>query len=109
MKKKIYRVTFLNQSKVYELYARNVNHGYLPGFIEVSGLVFGERSSVVVDPSEERLKQEFAEVSITHIPFHSMIRIDEVAKQGTAKISDAASGSTITPFPSNLIDSRKPE
>jgi hypothetical protein len=109
MKKKIYRITFLNQSKVYELYATDVNHGYLPGLIEVSGIVFGERSSVVVDPSEEKLKQEFAGVSVTHIPFHSVIRIDEVTKQGAAKISDAATGSTVTPFPSNFIDSGKPE
>lgn len=109
MKKKLYRVTFLNQSKAYELYATDVNHGYLPGFIEISGLLFGERSSVVVDPSEERLKQEFAGVSVTHIPFHSLIRIDEVTKQGSAKISDATTGSTVTPFPSHFVDRGKPE
>lgn len=109
MKKRLYRITFLNQSKVYELYATDVNHGYLPGMIEIAGIVFGERSSLVVDPSEEKLKQEFADVSVTHIPFHSLIRVDEVSKQGSAKISDAAAGSTVTPFPSNFVDSRKPD
>jgi Domain of unknown function (DUF1820) len=58
--RRTYRVTFLNQGKVYEIYARNVAHGEMFGFIEVSDIVFGERSQVVVDPSEESLKHEFS-------------------------------------------------
>lgn len=108
MNKRLYRVTFLNQSKVYELYATKVNGGFLAGFIEISGFLFGERSSVVVDPSEEKLKNEFADVSSTQVPFHAIIRVDEVTRQGTSKISDAA-GSTVTPFPSHFIDSKRPE
>ena len=46
----IFRIMFVNQGKVYEVYARKVNHGELFGFIEVEELVFGERSSVVLDP-----------------------------------------------------------
>ena len=56
----IFRIMFVNQGKVYEVYARKVSHGELFGFIEVEELVFGERSSVVLDPSEERIKGEFA-------------------------------------------------
>ena len=59
----IFRIVFVNQGKVYEIYARKVSHGTLLGFIEVEELVFGERSSVVVDPTEERIKSEFAGVS----------------------------------------------
>ena len=55
----IYKVTFLNQGKVYEIYARSIDQGSLFGFIEIEELVFGERTSLVVDPSEERLKTEF--------------------------------------------------
>jgi len=33
-----------------------VSHGNLFGFIEVEELVFGERSTVVVDPAEEKIK-----------------------------------------------------
>ena len=50
----IYKVIFMSQGKVYEVYARNVSHGSLFGFVEVEKLVFGTRTSVVVDPSEER-------------------------------------------------------
>ena len=50
---------FMNQGKIYEIYARSISHGDLFGFIEVDKLVFGERTSVVVDPSEERIKSEF--------------------------------------------------
>ena len=53
----IFKVMFVNQGKVYEVYARKVSHGALFGFIEVEELVFGERSSVVVDP-RRRAHQE---------------------------------------------------
>jgi hypothetical protein len=89
---------FVHQGKVYEVYARKVSQGDLFGFLEVEGLVFGERSTLVVDPSEERIKAEFEGVKRTYLPLHSVLRVDEVPKQGTAKIS-AFEGGNITPFP----------
>lgn len=98
--KQIYKIIFNNQGKVYEIYAKNVLHGELFGFIEVEKLVFGERSSIVVDPSEENLKNEFEGVERTFIPMHSIIRIDEVQKEGTAKITEGASkDGNVMPFP----------
>lgn len=94
----IFKVVFVNQGKVYEVYARKVSHGALFGFIEVEELVFGERSSVVLDPTEERIKSEFAGVKRTYLPIHSIVRIDEVRKQGVSKIS-ALEGANVTPFP----------
>ncbi len=94
----IFKVLFLNQGKVYEIYAKKVTHGGLFGFIEMEDIVFGERSSVVVDPNEERIKTEFDGVRRSFLPLHSVIRIDEVKKQGTAKIS-AFEGGNVTPFP----------
>lgn len=94
----IFKVVFANQGKVYEIYARKVSYGSLFGFVEVEELVFGERSAVVVDPSEERVKAEFEGVKRTYLPMHSVLRIDEVRKQGVSKIS-AAEGSNVTPFP----------
>jgi hypothetical protein len=85
-KKRLYKVHFINQGKVYEVYARRVSQSSLLGFIEIEDLVFGEKSSVVIDPSEERLRTEFDGVPVTYVPIHSVIRIDEVDKQGTAKI-----------------------
>ena len=78
----IFKVVFVNQGKVYEIYARKVSHGSLFGFIEVEELVFGERSAVVVDPSEEKVKAEFEGVKRTYLPLHSVLRIDEVRTAG---------------------------
>jgi len=94
----IFKVMFVNQGKVYEVYARKVAHGELFGFVEVEELVFGERSSVVVDPGEEKIKSEFKDVRRTYLPMHSIIRIDEVDKQGTAKISKLEGGN-VAQFP----------
>jgi hypothetical protein len=94
----IYKIFFMGQGKVYEIYARSVGHGDLFGFIEVEELVFGERTTVVVDPAEERIKTEFQGVKRTFIPMHSIIRIDEVEKQGISKVSKAE-GSNVTQFP----------
>jgi hypothetical protein len=88
----------LNQGKVYEIYARSVTQGDLFGFLAVEELVFGERSSVVVDPSEERIRSEFAGVRRSYIPLHAVLRVDEVEKQGVSKIS-AAEGGNVAQFP----------
>ena len=97
--KTLYKIVFVSQGQVYEVYAREVSHGGLFGFIEVEELVFGERSSVVVDPSEERIKSEFENVKRTYLPMHSIIRIDEVEKQGTSKITKAEGNVTQFPMP----------
>lgn len=97
----IFRVVFVNQGKVYEIYARKVSHGGLFGFIEVEELVFGERGGVVVDPSEERIRSEFSGVKRSYLPLHSIIRIDEVQKHGASKIS-VLEGGNVTAFPAAL-------
>ena len=94
----IFKVIFANQGKVYEIYARKVSHGSMLGFVEVEELVFGERSAVVVDPSEEKVKGEFEGVKRTYLPMHSVLRIDEVRKTGVSKIS-ALEGSNVAQFP----------
>jgi hypothetical protein len=97
----IFKIMFVNQGKVYEVYARKVSQGRLFGFIEVEELVFGERSTVVLDPGEERIKSEFTGVKCTMLPMHSILRIDEVKKQGVSKIS-AFEGSNVSQFPMGM-------
>lgn len=94
----IFKVVFANQGKVYEIYARKVSHGALWGFVEVEELIFGEKSQVLVDPSEEKVKAEFEGVKRTYLPMHSILRIDEVRKQGISKIS-AVEGANVAQFP----------
>ncbi|MAT50761.1 MAG: hypothetical protein CMK32_06215 [Porticoccaceae bacterium] len=99
-KEPIYRIIFLNQGQVYEIYARQVYQSELWGFLEAEEFVFGERSQVIVDPSEEKLKNEFSSIKRSFIPVHSIIRIDEVEKEGACKISDAKGGNVAQfPFP----------
>ena len=98
-KKTLYRVIFMSQGQVYEIYAREVGHGTMFGFIEVEQIVFGERSTVVVDPSEEKIKSEFKHVTRTYLPLHSIIRIDEVEKQGASKISKLEGNVAQFPMP----------
>lgn len=95
----IFKVIFHNQGKVFEIYARKVGHGSLFGFIEVEELIFGEKSTVVVDPSEEKIQTEFAGVKRTYLPLHSVIRIDEVRKSGVSKVSAADAASNVAQFP----------
>ncbi|MEM7543750.1 MAG: DUF1820 family protein [Pseudomonadota bacterium] len=98
--KTTYRITFHNQGKIYEIYALDVHQSGLFGFIEIENIVFGEKTAVVVDPSEESLKTEFEGVTRTYLPMHSVIRIDEVEKSGQGKITDSKDvGATVTPFP----------
>jgi hypothetical protein len=97
---------FVNQGKVYEIYARKVGHGDLFGFIEVEDVLFGERSTVVLDPSEERIKSEFEGVKRTFLPMHSVLRIDEVKKHGTSKITVLeGAGANVAQFPMPLYSS----
>ncbi len=102
--KPIYRIQFTNLGQVYEIYAREIHQSHLYAFIEVEELLFGERTQVVVDPAEEKLKSEFEGVKRSLIPMHSVLRIDEVDKQGTAKVSEAkGAGDKVTPFPSPIM------
>ena len=103
--RRLYRVSYLSQGQVYEIYARQVSQGGLLGFVEVEELVFGERTQVVVDPSEERLQREFEGVKRSYLPMHSILRIDEVEKEGVSRVAPSSDSSEkrevgkITPFP----------
>ncbi|MHB1515505.1 MAG: DUF1820 family protein [Acidiferrobacteraceae bacterium] len=98
--KPVYRILFNNQGSVYELHAKHVAQGMLYAFVEIEDIIFGERSNVLIDPSEERLKAEFGGVQRTYIPLQAVIRIDEVSKGGVNKIYAATGEKTnVARFP----------
>ena len=101
----IYKVIFINQGQVYEVFARQIYQSDLYGFIEVEEFIFGEKTQVVVDPSEEKLKAEFENVNRSYIPIAAVIRIDEVEKEGNAKIVEIKD-SKVAPFPVSFIPSK---
>ncbi|MDQ3776557.1 MAG: DUF1820 family protein [Pseudomonadota bacterium] len=84
---------FHNQGRVYEV--------GLFGFVEIGDLVFGTRTSLVLDPAEEQLKSEFTGVGRSYIPMHAIIRIDEVEKEGPVKVTPIKGdgGGNVMPFP----------
>ena len=105
--KTLYRVTFAYLDAVYEIYARKIHESDMFGFLVIEDFVFGENTSLVVDPSEERLKLEFNSVKRTFVPIHSVFRIDEVSKHGVAKVRDKSSDVnkvTLFPVPSKSKD-----
>jgi hypothetical protein len=104
---RIFRITFVNQGKLYELFAESVRQAEIFGFLEIEGLIFGENSSVVIDPGEEKLKSEFDGVSRSLVPIQAVLRVDEVEKRGTSKILELDGNANVTPFPGNLFNPGK--
>ena len=96
----VFKVIFQNQGEVFEVYARQIFQSELWGFIEVEEFVFGERSQLLVDPSEEKLKAEFSDVKRSYIPMTSIVRIDEVEKEGKVKVTEAKGSGNVKTFPS---------
>jgi hypothetical protein len=93
----LYRIQFMNNGKNYQLYVRELRQSTLFGFIEIGDFVFDSQSTVLVDPSAEKLKTEFSGVSRSYIPINAVIRIDTVTERGSARISEL--GANVTPFP----------
>ena len=98
--KTLHKITFLSHGKIYALFARRVESGRLWGFVEVSDLVFDVHDGLVIDPTEERLREEFRDTRTLHLPMQSVLRIEDVERKGQSSIRDAESGEkVVTPFP----------
>jgi len=97
--KALYKIIFLNNGKVYELFAESVTTSGLWGFVEVSNLVFETGEGIVVDPTEEKMRQEFSGAKVLHLPMQCVLRVEEVEKRGKCLIRDRESGEKVTPFP----------
>jgi hypothetical protein len=94
--RRVYRVLFFQQGEVYEVYAKQIAQGSLFGFVEL----FGERSELLVDPSQEKLASEFKDVERAYVPMHAVLRIDEVAKEGVSRITKIeGEAANVAPFP----------
>ena len=101
----IYRIYFHSHGQIYEVYARSFYQSDVYGFVVIEDYIFGERSQMVIDPAEDKLRSEFETVQRSFIPMHAVIRIDEVEKEGVAKITDS-SGSNVAPFPMPVPDKK---
>jgi len=86
--------------EVYEVFAKQIFQNDMYGFIEVENYIFNKDKQLVVDPSSEKLKNEFSDVQRSYIPINAIIRIDEVKETGEAKIKE--NKEQVSPLPLNI-------
>lgn len=98
--KSVYKIIFMQLGEVYEVFAKQIFQSDMYGFIEVENYIFNKDKQLVVDPSSEKLKNEFSDVQRSYIPMNAIIRIDEVEETGEAKIKE--NKGQISPFPLNI-------
>ncbi|MEK9779978.1 MAG: DUF1820 family protein [Gammaproteobacteria bacterium] len=99
-KSNVYKIKFIQLGEIYEVFARHIYQSEMYGFIEVEEYIFNRDKQLVVDPTSEKLKNEFLNVERSYIPLNSIIRIDEVDELGEAKITE--NKGQVSPFPLNI-------
>ena len=106
-KSNVYKIKFIQLGEIYEVFARHIYQSEMYGFIEVEEYIFNRDKQLVVDPTSEKLKNEFLNVERSYIPLNSIVRIDEVNETGEAKIKE--NKGQVSPFPLNIQPSNKKE
>ncbi len=99
-KSNVYKIKFIQLGEIYEVFARHIYQSEMYGFIEVEKYIFNRDKQLVVDPTSEKLKNEFLNVERSYIPLNSIVRIDEVDELGEAKITE--NKGQVSPFPLNI-------
>lgn len=99
-KSNVYKIKFIQLGEIYEIFARHIYQSEMYGFIEVEEYIFNRDKQLVVDPTSEKLKNEFLNVERSYIPLNSIVRIDEVDELGEAKITE--NKGQVRPFPLNI-------
>ena len=70
----LYKIVFMQGEEQCELYAAGITEDSLMGFVEVDEIYFNHHdSNLVLNTTEEKLKQKFKGVKTTYIPLHSLI------------------------------------
>ncbi len=92
-----YRVTFSHEDELYQVCAREVSTSDLLGLIEIGDFIFPE-NKLVYNPGEERIKREFEGIHRTWVPYHAIVRIDEISdsRESEVKIVPFESGRKAT-------------
>ena len=101
-----FRILFTQAEKMCEIYARYISEETLMGFIEVEELVFNEGASLLVDPTEERMKTEFSNVKRCYIPMHAIVRIDEVMNVAKGTETPGKRAGNVSHFPNVAVSSQ---
>lgn len=76
----IYKVFFTWKEKEIELTAKKLDLTH-PYFVSIKDLVFPEKKSLIIDPSEDEILKRFGECEHLMIPFQSVSLIEELSEQ----------------------------
>ena len=89
-----YRIHFTWKEKTRIIESRSLDMTH-PYFVSITGLIFPERSAVIIDPDGDELRREFGSAEHLMIPFQSVQLIEEHQSKG-----DRATGETgkVIPF-----------
>ncbi len=78
-------VSYTRDEELYQVCAHTVAPSDLYGLIEIGDFIF-PKNKLVYNPGEERIKREFSGIKRTWIPYHTIVRIDEVAATRESEI-----------------------
>ncbi|MGE4317947.1 MAG: DUF1820 family protein [Deferribacterales bacterium] len=79
MNKKLYKIIFIDEDKKTQtLHASYVNPSSFLGLIEISDIVFIDKSEIIISPDDGKLKENFKNVERSFIPLNYIVRIDEI-------------------------------
>jgi hypothetical protein len=79
MRKKLFKVIFMDEEKkIQTIHASKLNPSSFLGLVEISDIVFIDRSEIIISPDDGNLRTRFKNVERSYIPLNSIIRIDEV-------------------------------
>ncbi len=80
----LYKVHFTWQKKDVILKARNLDLTH-PYFVSIKDLVFSSRNSLIIDPTEDDLKNTFGKTDHVMIPFQTVLLIEEIKEESIAE------------------------
>lgn len=79
MKKKLFRVRFIDQSerKSVEVVVESVNVSEFMGLVVLEKFVFNDNKKLVILPEEEEARSRYAKTERLHIPYHCLVFVEE--------------------------------
>lgn len=81
----LYRIKFheIKGDKGLEVLAENVYSSELVGLITISNLIFRDQTNHVILPTEDEARKRYANTKKLHLPYHSIISIEETTPEKT--------------------------
>jgi len=79
MRKKLFKIIFVDEDKkIQTIHSSKLNPSSFLGLVEISDIVFLDKSEIIIAPDDGDLKNKFKNVERSYIPLNAIVRIDEV-------------------------------